>query len=136
MPPIRTCVPPSVVGRGRVAACAADVARLKPKTETSVPGASGVCPKKLAEFRMPPAFRIGGSALAAICPPTCAVPDMAGADVCAVRVMTAFAAAVRGCHVPDHVPLPSAASASGGSPLENVATICPFVMKFPQLSTS
>src|ERR1700722_14881364 len=136
MPPITTCAPPSVMGNGSDAACAVELARFVPKIEIRPPGATGVPGEKLAELRMPPAFRMGGSALAAISPVTCAVPEIAGGDTWAVMVMLAVAAAARGSHVPDQVPLPSDASPSGGSPFEKVATTVPPPTLLPQSSTT
>src|SRR5439155_11820450 len=68
-------------------------------------------------------------------PVTDVVPLMCSSGISALMVtVTAAAAGFRACQVPLQRPSPSRAKASGGSPLENVATTEPLLIGAPQLS--
>src|SRR5260370_31040992 len=87
------------------------------------PGARGCCGIMLAVLEMPPAATTGGSWFAPSPPATCFTPLIPPCALRAFTVIVTEPCPALVCQVASQLPLARGLRLSGGSPLENSATI-------------
>jgi hypothetical protein len=136
-PPITTCVVFRSIGSGKSAACVNESARLSPKIEMMLPGATGEFRLKLAAFNTPPpAMDGGGLGFAASPPVICDLPVSSGVPLRASIESVAWEAVRVVCHVAPHLPSFRLDRESGTSPVEKLTVTLPEVTAFPQSSAT